>query len=270
MHGPGRHCYLVARDFIDADLVVNLPKLKTHRKAGLTAALKNLVGINGNKEYLPHHRRHAPEQGGDCYPTRSAVKAMLEHAFERIDMAPSPAAARPWRLAVRVLSRALAATGDEIGVEGSWSGNDTVWRMSLDLNRILLYGRADGTLSDTRQREVVHVVDAVCAGQGDGPLAPEPLRLGLVLGAGNAAAADRVGASLLRYDPARIPIVREAFGRFRWPVTPFQPTAVCLAGDPGDGDAHALLAGQGDGPAVRHPAGWRDAAARLVTTAVGA
>jgi len=30
--------------------------LKLHRKAGITCALKNLIGINGNKEYLPHHR----------------------------------------------------------------------------------------------------------------------------------------------------------------------------------------------------------------------
>jgi uncharacterized protein (DUF362 family) len=272
MHRSGRHCYLVARDFIDADLVVNLPKLKTHRKAGLTAAIKNLVGINGNKEYLPHHRRHSPDRGGDCYPTRSAVKAMLELAFERVDMASSLAAARTWQIAAGVLSRALALTGDEIGVEGSWSGNDTVWRMSLDLNRILLYGRADGTLSDTRQREVVHVVDAVCAGQGDGPLAPEPLPLGVILGAGNAAAADWVAARLLRYEPDRIPIVREAFGRFRWPVSPFEPTSVSLAGDLGHGLAHTLLDGQGDGPAVRHPAGWRDAAvsAPHVATAVEA
>jgi uncharacterized protein (DUF362 family) len=51
-HARGRHQYLVAREVIAADLVVNLPKLKSHRKAGITGALKNLVGINGNKEYL--------------------------------------------------------------------------------------------------------------------------------------------------------------------------------------------------------------------------
>jgi uncharacterized protein (DUF362 family) len=33
-HGPGRHQYLVARDVMEADVVVNLPKLKTHKKAG--------------------------------------------------------------------------------------------------------------------------------------------------------------------------------------------------------------------------------------------
>ncbi|HEX6284792.1 MAG TPA: DUF362 domain-containing protein, partial [Pyrinomonadaceae bacterium] len=46
-HGRGRHRYLVARDVMTADVVINLPKLKTHKKAGITCALKNLIGING-------------------------------------------------------------------------------------------------------------------------------------------------------------------------------------------------------------------------------
>lgn len=28
---------------------------KTHRKADVTIFLRNLVGINANKEFLPHH-----------------------------------------------------------------------------------------------------------------------------------------------------------------------------------------------------------------------
>ena len=70
-HAPGRHQYLVAREVIEADVIVNLPKLKTHKKAGVTCALKNLIGINGNKEYLPHHRVGGAERGGDCYPAAS-------------------------------------------------------------------------------------------------------------------------------------------------------------------------------------------------------
>ena len=48
-HSPGNHQYLVARHVIEADVVINLPKLKTHKKAGITNALKNLVGINGKR-----------------------------------------------------------------------------------------------------------------------------------------------------------------------------------------------------------------------------
>src|ERR1041385_7248181 len=33
-HAPGCHRYLIAREILEADVVVNLPKLKTHMKAG--------------------------------------------------------------------------------------------------------------------------------------------------------------------------------------------------------------------------------------------
>ena len=41
------------------------PKWKPHSKSGMTAALKNLVGINGDKAYLPHFSTGAPSWGGD-------------------------------------------------------------------------------------------------------------------------------------------------------------------------------------------------------------
>ncbi|MGH9370062.1 MAG: DUF362 domain-containing protein, partial [Vicinamibacterales bacterium] len=95
-HLPGRHQYLIARAILDADVVVNLPKLKTHKKAGVTCALKNLIGINGNKEYLPHHRIGGSESGGDCYPGASRVKRALEFAHDRQNSTGSGAAGRGW------------------------------------------------------------------------------------------------------------------------------------------------------------------------------
>src|SRR6476469_5188355 len=104
-----------------------------------------------------------------------------------------------WHQVATNLTRVLHLTGDEYGLEGSWSGNDTIWRTCLDLNRILLYGRTDSTLGETVQRKVVHVVDAVIAGQGDGPLAPAPFPLGVMVVGNNQAAVDHVGAHLLGY-----------------------------------------------------------------------
>ncbi|MFN7948949.1 MAG: DUF362 domain-containing protein [Blastocatellia bacterium] len=254
-HAPGQHQYLIAREVIEADVVINLPKLKTHKKAGITCALKNLVGINGNKEYLPHHRLGGAERGGDCYPGGSRVKRALEYVYDRQNMTASMAARTLWQQAAVQLNRVLHLAGDETGLEGSWSGNDTVWRMSLDLNRVLHYGRADGTMAESVQRRVIHLVDAVIAGQGDGPLASMPLPLGLLLGGANAAAVDYIGAQLLGYDPQRVPIVREAFSAFRWPLTAFSPDAVQLCG-------HAESVGQAGAQVkqIIHPAGWRDAA----------
>ncbi|MGH9902982.1 MAG: hypothetical protein ACRD68_14345, partial [Pyrinomonadaceae bacterium] len=142
------------------------------------------------------------------------------------------------------------------------SGNDTIWRTCLDLNRILIYGRADGTLSDVPQRRVLHLADAVVAGQGDGPLAPRPLPMGLIFAGENAAAVDWVGAHLLGYDPQKISISRESFGSFRWPLTAFTPSDVRLNGDLGTGVADELLASRGGSTSVIYPAGWRDAATR--------
>jgi len=257
-HARQRHQYLVAKEVIEADVIINLPKLKTHRKAGITCALKNLIGINGNKEYLPHHRIGGSETGGDCYPGNSPIKRALEYSLDHQNMASSFAAARLWREVSTNLDRVSVLAGDRLGVEGSWSGNDTVWRTGLDLNRVLLYGCLDGSLAETPQRHVVHVADALVAGQGDGPLRPEPLRLGLIFAGRNAAAVDWVGARLLGYEPEQIPIAREAFGSFRWPLCLFKSADVTLLGDLGAGRCDEVLGSIVSD--VNHPDGWRDAA----------
>jgi len=258
-HAPRRHQYLVARDVIEADVIINLPKLKTHKKAGITCALKNLIGINGNKEYLPHHRTGGSETGGDCYPGGSRVKRALEYTLDRQNMTASYAAARLWHGVATNLDRLASLTGDHLGVEGSWSGNDTVWRTGLDLNRVLLYGRLDGSLASTPQRTVIHLVDAVIAGQGDGPLRPQPLPLGLVIGGRNAPSVDLVGAYLLGYDPLMVPIVREAFSQFSWPLTESKPDEVTVVGDLGSGNVAPLLTEMNLVQDIIYPAGWRDA-----------
>jgi uncharacterized protein (DUF362 family) len=265
-HSTRRHQYLVAKDVMEADVIINLPKLKTHKKAGVTCALKNLIGINGNKEYLPHHRVGGSDSGGDCYPGADPIKRALEYTLDRQNMASSFASARLWGEVATNLNRISALAGDRLGVEGSWSGNDTVWRTGLDLNRVLLYGRLDGSLGETLQRRVIHLVDAVVAGQGDGPLCPQPLPLGLIFAGNNAAAVDWVGAQLLGYDPDRIPIARESFGRFRWPITAFTPNDVTVTGDIAD-EGGTQLALEKIAGEVIYPAGWRDA--QRVTKVIG-
>lgn len=258
-HSPGNHQYLVAREIVEADVIINLPKLKTHKKAGVTNALKNLVGINGNKEFLPHHRVGGARQGGDCYPASDFVKRAWETVADRQNMTRSPNRAKILATVNAQLERLMRLKGDEIGVEGAWSGNETVPRMTLDLNRILLYGRTDATLAENLQRRVLHVVDAVVAGQGDGPLAPEPLALGLILASESAAAADWVGARLLGYDAGRIPLVRMAFDDFRWPIADFSPDKIEFFVDGEEISAAEDFKRFSGKRKVNLPAGWRDA-----------
>jgi uncharacterized protein (DUF362 family) len=257
-HRPGVHQYLIARDVLEADLVINLPKLKTHKKAGVTCALKNSIGINGNKEYLPHHRLGGSTTGGDCYPGGSLVKLALERVADRQNFTTSFAMGIFWHTLAFGLSRVSRWRGDRFGIDGSWSGNDTIWRTCLDINRILLYGKPDASMAQSLQRRVIHVVDAVVAGQGDGPLAPDALRLGLLLGSESAVATDWVGALLLGYDPSKIHIISRTFEKFRWPLATFANTAVRVTGDLGTGRPEEVLR---PSECVNYPIGWKDAAA---------
>ena len=226
-HAPGRHRYLVAREVLEADLIINLPKIKTHKKAGLTSALKNLVGINGNKDYLPHHRKGGAGWGGDNYERGSIFKMLAE---EVLDLANKHISWSRFYQACTALTYALLVmdikTGGTGDVEGSWYGTDTVWRMVLDLNRALLYADSEGRMTDTPQRVELSIADGIVAGQGDGPLRPDPCPLGAVVAALNPGAADWVSALLLGLDPARLPVVARAFDEMPLPIARFRPSEI--------------------------------------------
>lgn len=64
-----------------------MPKPKAHRKAGITGAMENLVGINGSKDWLPHHRRGSKFDRGDEYLNRNLFKEINVLLQEKIDVA---------------------------------------------------------------------------------------------------------------------------------------------------------------------------------------
>lgn len=227
-HAPGRHQYLIAREIIDADVVVNLPKLKSHMKAGVTGALKNLIGINGNKEFLPHHRKGGSGQGGDCYEGYSFWQHCAEGLFDSANRGQQGAGQTALYWAAQQSLRLARVFGHEGSVEGAWHGNQTVWRTCLDLNRVLRYGRADGTLAADPQRTTIHISDAIIGGHGEGPLHVVPIASRFVTGALNPAAAEWVNVRAMGWDPALLPIVREAFSSFRWPIATHAPERIIV------------------------------------------
>ena len=224
-HRPGRHRFLIARDILEADLVVNVPKLKAHKKAGITCCLKNLIGINGNKEYLPHHRKGAADAGaGDNYACRHWQMDLAEHLLDLANcIRRFP---RVYRLGEKVVWHLLYLASKKdasVQIEGSWHGNDTIWRTCLDLNRALLYAGPDGRMQDTPQRQEISIVDAVITGQGEGPLAPDPLETGAVFATHNPAVGDFLGAQLLGFDPAKIPLLRHSADDMPWRICNSRP-----------------------------------------------
>ena len=204
-HLDGRNEYLLSETVLSADLVVNLPKLKTHKKTGVTLALKNLVGINGDKNLLPHHCVGSAAEGGDEYPGRSALDRARSRATE---LARGLLKRGVGSRLVRMVRRAeTAARGDAFIRSGNWHGNRTTWRMCVDLNRCLYYSDAQGAHFDAPEpvRRVLTVIDGVVAGEGEGPLAPLDVPLGVVLAATDPIALDLAAVRLMGFDEKRLP-----------------------------------------------------------------
>ena len=150
------HCYPVGNTVLSADVILNVPKLKTHMKTGMTAALKNFVGITGAKDFLPHFRAGSPSAGGDEYPDRN----WLSYAASPVRKNLQPRAPLwLWKLA---RAGAQAASSPLIH-GGGWHGNDTLWRTihdQVDIARNYDVGGAPRP----RPRTILTLVDAIVAG----------------------------------------------------------------------------------------------------------
>jgi hypothetical protein len=209
---------------MQADCVISLPKLKTHKKTGITANLKNLVGINGNKNWLPHHREGTPAQGGDQYADDGALRRTERQvlaAFKRVFPLLGPvrgAVAGPIKAAGRQI---FGDTNTDTIRSGNWHGNDTTWRMVLDLNRILAYADRTGVLHDRPVRKFFSIVDAIVAGEGNGPLDASPRPAGLLFAGRNPVAVDLACARVAGFEPLRLAMLRRAFAPHGRPLTAF-------------------------------------------------
>jgi uncharacterized protein (DUF362 family) len=121
---------------LDADVVVTMPKMKTHHWAGVTLSLKNLFGTLPGRVYgWPKNVLH-------------------------------------------------------------WAG---IQQSILDIAGAV--------------RPSYAIIDGIVGMEGNGPISGEPVASGILVFADDPVAADTVGASLMGWDPLRIPYISEA-GRF--------------------------------------------------------
>ncbi len=208
-HSGGRNEYLVARTVLGADLVINVPKVKTHKKSGVTLSMKNLIGINGDKNWLPHYRAGFAAEGGDEFPRPDI--------YARIRRAGAGVARELLKRGIGApVLRRLRAVENASGLggrarNGNWWGNDTVWRTAIDLNKVFYLGDRDGILGSPSRR-VLNVYDGVMAGEGDGPMAPDPRPVGLLAAGEDGVATDVVVAWLMGFDWRRLAILTGAVG----------------------------------------------------------
>lgn len=211
-HSSGHHRYRVARSALEADLIINLPKLKKHKKAGVTLSLKNLVGIHGNRNYLPHHTMGTPEEGGDEFAHSSGkdkVQGKLNHLLQRF--LGLRGIGSSVERAVKKLGYYVFGQTQDVVRSGNWYGNDTVWRMILDLNKILFYATPKGEMRTTPQCKYLTIVDGIVGGEGKGPMSPDPKPTGLLIGGLNPVAVDTVAATLMGFAPRKIPTLANSF-----------------------------------------------------------
>jgi len=212
-HNEKKHEYLIPKTILSADVIISVPKLKTHKKSGITVNLKNMIGICGDKNWLPHHREGVPSEGGDQY-AESGAKQRLEQrlidAFKR-RMAHAGPLVRWMGAGLRAAGRwVFGDTNRGTGRSGNWNGNDTIWRTCLDLNKILIYADADGNLGQEPARRYFSFVDGLIAGEGNGPLAPTAKAAQILLAGFNPALVDAAAARLMGFDPRKIPIIARA------------------------------------------------------------
>lgn len=160
-HTGETQLYTFSKSLYDADVYISIPKLKTHQKVGATLNLKGLVGTVTNKNQLVHWQIGYPEIHGDEYPSKEA-----------------------WE----------AAQSAKVTHRGSWPGNDTIWRMVVDLYQAM----------QKRERKYLSVVDGVIAGEGQGPFCPTSKYANTLITGEDLLAVDVAAARYMGFDPSKI------------------------------------------------------------------
>lgn len=118
--------YAIANTVFQADVFINVPKMKIHWITGVTLSLKNLIGIT-----VSSTGNTTNEAGGKDVPHWN-------------NSAPKP----------------------EVLTKQDSFANDVVWRVMADLNKIVLYADENGVLQPVKQRRYLSVVDAIIGMEG--------------------------------------------------------------------------------------------------------
>ena len=225
-HRKGSHVYALHARIAAADLVISVPKLKTHEKVGMTGALKGCVGATALKQCLAHHRKGPPAAGGDEHPDGRPASQYLSALSDWTWTRPEGMLANLGRIAEKLAGATLKRAGGV--VHGAWPGNDTCWRMALDIARCVVHAAPEGGLREDFCRPHLVLTDGVIGGEGLGPLKPSPVRTGWIAFASDPFAADYVNCLAMGFDPARIPLVREALHLQTFPLSALTPSQLRL------------------------------------------
>lgn len=222
----GKHIYAIHEKICSADLLISIPKLKTHQKVGVTCALKGCVGAIVLKQSLAHHRKGSCRLGGDEYPAWRPIHRFISELGDWVWSRNEGVITNCGKVVEKVTRKLLYYMGGFSA--GSWSGNDTCWRMALDIARCVVHSQSDGSLVPEYTRKHLVITDGIIGGEGNGPLKPIPVKSGWVFFSRDPFAADYINVIAMGYDPEKIPLVIEASGIDEFPITDLKPEDVRL------------------------------------------
>lgn len=208
--------YLISKTILSADTIISIPKLKVYKKVGVTLNIKGLVGICTNKNFLIHYTLGTPSEGGDQFPDNilnlkeTMIVKLQRWLYDRFLSKKDPKADFLYRLIINIGKFFLKPLGFKMDKKkmildaGNWYGNDSTWRMAVDLLKIFIYADKEGNLHSTPVRKIFSLVDGIIGGEGDGPLNPDSKKCSLIVSGFNFCAVDLVCARIMGFDCNKI------------------------------------------------------------------
>ena len=134
---------------------------------------------------------------------------------------------------LKKVGRLVFGDTQKIVRSGNWHGNDTCWRMVLDLNKCLFFYDGTGNLR-TNPRRYLAIVDGIIGGEGNGPMSPDARPCGLILGGTHPLAVDCVAATMMGFDWNRIRMLKNCFQLRGLSFVPFKAEEIeVISGEAG-------------------------------------
>lgn len=210
-HNGARHDYTISKYILEADVIVNMPKPKTHRYAGLTAAQKNFVGACSDKETLPHFKAGSKCVGGDETNDDGIISKLIRKFYRIYQRKAKQKKINVARFYFYIYAILLHLQGKKFFLHGAWYGNDTIWRTIIDLNKIILYTNKNGIYcEDSIKRKVFTIGDMIICGEKEGPLCPSPKKMNMIMMSNNMAVFDYTFCRMMGFNEELIPTVHHS------------------------------------------------------------
>jgi hypothetical protein len=114
-------------------------------------------------------------------------------------------------------------------LEGSWYGNDTLWRTIADLNQIILYADKSGNFGEQVQRKMLYFCDGIISGESEGPLRPTPKKTGILLAGTDPVMIDLAIAELLNFNFQKIPQLSKILNMKKRKITKYSSNDMIIS-----------------------------------------